>query len=145
MKNKKLVLTSILAAVIIISAGCGKKADTTPSSIDPKDATVVTDAANNKDAKTPESIDPKDATVVTDAANPDEVFEAQGQITEIKDFQFTLKTDGGDIAFSFDEKEKPEGLDKVKDGDMVNVKFTGEINPVEPFKGKVLSVSPYKE
>lgn len=122
MKNKKLILTSVLAAMVIISAGCGKKADTTSSSIDPKEATVVTDSANS-----------------------DEVLEVQGEISEIKDFQFTLKTDGGDIAFSFDQNEKPEGLDKVKDGDMVNVKFTGEINPVEPFKGKVLSVSPYKE
>ena len=145
MKNKKLILTSVLAAMVIISAGCGKKADTTSSSIDPKVATVVTTGANDKDSNTPESVDPKNATVVTDVANSDEVLEVQGEISEIKDFQFTLKTDGGDIAFSFDQNEKPEGLDKVKDGDMVNVKFTGEINPVEPFKGKVLSVSPYKE
>ena len=33
-----------------------------------------------------------------------------GEISDIKDFMFTISSDGHDYAFSFDNDKKPEGL-----------------------------------
>lgn len=48
--------------------------------------------------------------------------------------------DGQDYGFSFDQNEKPQGLDSVKDGDTVMVTYTGTVNTVDAFTGKILSV-----
>ena len=57
-----------------------------------------------------------------------------------KDFMFTITFDGQDYGFSFDQNEKPQGLDSVKDGDTVMVTYTGTVNTVDAFTGKILSV-----
>ena len=68
-----------------------------------------------------------------------EAQELKGKISEIKDFMFTVTTDDGkSYALNFDKK--PEGLDKVKEGDEVIVHYTGELSEVDSFTGEILSV-----
>jgi len=65
--------------------------------------------------------------------------ELKGKISDIKDFMFTVTTDDGkSYALNFDKK--PEGLDKLKDGDEVVVHYTGELSEVDPFEGEILSI-----
>ena len=67
-----------------------------------------------------------------------------GTLDEKKDFMFIVTDDAGNsYEFTFD-KEKPEGLDKVKVGDMVTVTYTGTVSEVDPFMGEVLSVTEAK-
>lgn len=47
-----------------------------------------------------------------------------GKIEEIKDFMFTIESDKGTYAMTFDTA--PEGLSDVKEGDEVTVTYTGE-------------------
>ena len=63
-----------------------------------------------------------------------------GTIHEIRDFMFTITSDGTDYAFSFDQNQKPDGLSDVKEGDKVTVTYTGTVNDVDAFGGTVLSV-----
>ena len=67
-----------------------------------------------------------------------------GEISDIKDFMFTISSDGHDYAFSFDNDKKPEGLADVKDGDTVTVTYTGTVDEVDAFDGTVLSVKKAK-
>lgn len=53
--------------------------------------------------------------------------------------------DGKSYALSFDEKEAPAGLDKVKVGDEVEVSYSGTLSEVDSFTGKVYSVSAVKK
>lgn len=63
----------------------------------------------------------------------------KGTIDEIKDFMFVVTAEDGNFyAMSFEEK--PEGLEDVKEGDRVEVRYTGELSVVDPFTGEVLSV-----
>ena len=39
------------------------------------------------------------------------------------------------------ESKKPEGLSAVKDGDMVSVVYTGNLEQVEAFTGTIVSVT----
>lgn len=73
------------------------------------------------------------------AEEKSEAQELKGKISEIKDFMFTVTTDDGkSYALNFDKK--PEGLDKVKEGDEVIVHYTGELSEVDSFTGEILSV-----
>lgn len=73
------------------------------------------------------------------AGEKSEAQELKGKISEIKDFMFTVTTDDGkSYALNFDKK--PEGLDKVKEGDEVIVHYTGELSEVDSFTGEILSV-----
>ena len=67
-----------------------------------------------------------------------------GTISEIKDFMFTLTSDGDDYAFTFESDKKPEGLADVKDGDTVTVTYTGTVSTVDAFTGTVVSVKAAK-
>ena len=67
------------------------------------------------------------------------INEVIGTLDEVKDFMFVV-TDEANTSYGFSFEEVPEGLDEVKIGDMVLVKFTGIISEVDPFKGEVLSV-----
>lgn len=116
-KMKLLVIAAALAITGIISA-CSKTSSST-------DTTQI--AAQASDS----------------LAGDEEIHEAVGTISDIRDMQFVLTTDDGDAIFAFETA--PEGLSTVKDGDMVVVAYTGEIDPVEAFTGKVLSVSLYIE
>ena len=44
------------------------------------------------------------------------------------------------VSYAFSFEETPEGLDEVKVGDKVIVKYTGTVSQIDPFKGEVLSV-----
>ena len=73
------------------------------------------------------------------AGEKSEAQELKGKVSEIKDFMFTVTTDDGkSYALNFDKK--PEGLDKVKEGDEVIVHYTGELSEVDSFTGEILSV-----
>ena len=73
------------------------------------------------------------------AGEKSEAQELKGKVSEIKDFMFTVTTDDGkSYALNFDKK--PEGLDKVKEGDEVIVHYTGELAEVDSFTGEILSV-----
>ena len=61
-----------------------------------------------------------------------------GTIEEIKDFMFTIESDKGTYAMTFDTA--PEGLSDVKEGDQVTVTYTGELSEVDAFTGTIISV-----
>ena len=64
-----------------------------------------------------------------------------GKISDIKDFMFVITDkNGAEYALSF-EGEKPGGLFAVKDGDMVSVVYTGNLEQVEAFTGTIVSVT----
>lgn len=63
-----------------------------------------------------------------------------GTIDMIKDFKFDITdSEGRAYAFFFDG-EKPEGLEEVKEGDLVTVTYTGELSEIDAFEGEILSV-----
>ena len=64
-----------------------------------------------------------------------------GTISDIKDFMFVITDKNGvEYALTFESK-KPEGLSAVKDGDMVSVVYTGNLEQVEAFTGTIVSVT----
>ena len=69
--------------------------------------------------------------------------ELTGTIDEIKDFMFVV-TDKNGTSYGFTFEEKPEGLEKVSNGDTVTVKYTGTVSEVDPFEGEVISVEKTK-
>lgn len=72
----------------------------------------------------------------------EKVNEVIGTLEEVKDFMFVVTAEA-DTSYGFSFEEVPEGLDEVKIGDKVLVKFTGTVSEVDPFKGEVLSVEKY--
>ena len=124
--KKNLVLTLAVAGVIAFATACSSKDTTTPTTSAP--------AATEKEADT------------TAAEKADEEAESTitGTISEIKDFMFTLTSDGDDYAFTFESDKKPEGLADVKDGDTVTVTYTGTVSTVDAFTGTVVSVKAAK-
>lgn len=124
--KKNLVLTLAVAGVIAFATACSSKDTTTP--------TISAPAATEKEADT------------TAAEKADEEAESTmtGTISEIKDFMFTLTSDGDDYAFTFESDKKPEGLADVKDGDTVTVTYTGTVSTVDAFTGTVVSVKAAK-
>ena len=69
--------------------------------------------------------------------------ELTGTIDEIKDFMFVV-TDKNGTSYGFTFEEKPEGLENVRNGDTVTVKYTGTVSEVDPFEGEVISVEKTK-
>ena len=124
--KKNLVLTLAVAGVIAFATACSSKDTTTPTTSAP--------AATEKEADT------------TAAEKADEEAESTmtGTISEIKDFMFTLTSDGDDYAFTFESDKKPEGLADVKDGDTVTVTYTGTVSTVDAFTRTVVSVKAAK-
>ena len=76
----------------------------------------------------------------TDAEESEETEKESvtGTIEEIKDFMFTIESDKGTYAMTFDTA--PEGLSDVKEGDQVTVTYTGELSEVDAFTGTIISV-----
>ena len=107
---------------------------------------------NNENEKTPNENDANEVmqnsenTETNDTEKTDEEAESTmtGTISEIKDFMFTLTSDGDDYAFTFESDKKPEGLADVKDGDTVTVTYTGTVSTVDAFTGTVVSVKAAK-
>ena len=62
-----------------------------------------------------------------------------GTFLEKKDFMFTvLDSDGNYYGFNFDVK--PENYDKLQEGTVVKVTYTGTITEVDPFDGEIISI-----
>lgn len=133
--KKNLVLTLAVAGVIAFATACSSKDTTTPTTSAP--------AATEKEADTTAAEKEADTTA---AEKADEEAESTmtGTISEIKDFMFTLTSDGDDYAFTFESDKKPEGLADVKDGDTVTVTYTGTVSTVDAFTGTIVSVKAAK-
>ena len=119
---KKISILSVSALLGISLMACGGKGTS------PQDNSVKS-AEGKESAK---SVEAKQG-------ETKEGEELKGKISDIKDFMFVVTTDDGKIyALNFDKK--PEGLDKLKDGDEVVVHYTGELSEVDPFEGEILSI-----
>lgn len=132
---KKVSVLSVSALLGVSLMACGAKGD---SASQTKAETSAEAKESTKEAEVKESTkeaEAKDGTKVEEAKEE----ELKGKISDIKDFMFTVTTDDGkSYALNFDKK--PEGLDKLKDGDEVVVHYTGELSEVDPFEGDILSV-----
>ena len=142
MKKRALIMMST-AMVMVFAAACSSK--NTPSATASETTATV---AETTQQETPASYEVKPRTdeakdseeSKADSAADQEEASMTGTISDIKDFMFTITFDGQDYGFSFDQNEKPQGLDSVKDGDTVMVTYTGTVNTVDAFTGKILSV-----
>ena len=117
---KKRNLIAVLMMTAALAAGCGAKADTT--------------TAAPTQAETTQS-----ETIQSESQKTEEKTESvTGKIEEIKDFMFTIESDKGIYAMTFDTA--PEGLSDVKEGDEVTVTYPGELSEVDAFTGTIISV-----
>ena len=132
---KKVSVLSVSALLGVSLMACGAKGD---SASQTKAETSAEAKESTKEAEVKESTKEAEAKDGTKAAEAKEE-ELKGKISDIKDFMFTVTTDDGkSYALNFDKK--PEGLDKLKDGDEVVVHYTGELSEVDPFEGEILSI-----
>ena len=141
---KKVSVLSVFALLGVSLMACGAKGDSASqtkaeTSAEAKESTKEAEVKEStKEAEAKESTKAAEAKDGTKAAEAKEE-ELKGKISDIKDFMFTVTTDDGkSYALNFDKK--PEGLDKLKDGDEVVVHYTGELSEVDPFEGEILSV-----
>lgn len=141
---KKVSVLSVSALLGVSLMACGAKGD---SASQTKAETSAEAKESTKEAEVKESTkeaEAKESTKAAEAKDGTKAEEAKeeelkGKISDIKDFMFTVTTDDGkSYALNFDKK--PEGLDKLKDGDEVVVHYTGELSEVDPFEGEILSV-----
>ena len=141
---KKVSVLSVSALLGVSLMACGVKGDSASqtkaeTSAEAKESTKEAEVKEStKEAEAKESTKETEAKDGTKAAEAKEE-ELKGKISDIKDFMFTVTTDDGkSYALNFDKK--PEGLDKLKDGDEVVVHYTGELSEVDPFEGEILSI-----
>ena len=141
---KKVSVLSVSALLGVSLMACGAKGD---SASQTKAETSAEAKESTKEAEVKESTketEAKESTKAAEAKDGTKAAEAKeeelkGKISDIKDFMFTVTTDDGkSYALNFDKK--PEGLDKLKDGDEVVVHYTGELSEVDPFEGEILSI-----
>ena len=132
---KKVSVLSVSALLGVSLMACGAKGD---SASQTKAETSAEAKESTKEAEVKESTKEAEAKDGTKAEEAKEE-ELKGKISDIKDFMFTVTTDDGkSYALNFDKK--PEGLDKLKDGDEVVVHYTGELSEVDSFEGEILSI-----
>ena len=161
--KKNLLLTAALAGVLALATACSSQGTTTATTAaqttaaettaaketaEVKETTVAKETAGTKEtADAKETADKKetaDAKETTEKADEEKESTMTGTISDIKDFMFTITSDGNDYAFTFDNDKKPEGLAEVKDGDKVTVTYTGTVSAVDAFSGTVVSVKAAK-
>ena len=155
--KKNLLLTAALAGVLALATACSSQGTTTATTAAQttaaettaaKETAEVKETANVKEtADEKETADKKetaDAKETTEKADEEKESTMTGTISDIKDFMFTITSDGNDYAFTFDNDKKPEGLAEVKDGDKVTVTYTGTVSAVDAFSGTVVSVKAAK-
>ena len=133
--KKNLLLTAALAGVLALATACSSQGTTTATTA------AQTTAAAKETAEVKETADAKET---TEKADEEKESTMTGTISDIKDFMFTITSDGNDYAFTFDNDKKPEGLAEVKDGDKVTVTYTGTVDAVDAFSGTVVSVKAAK-
>ena len=137
--KKNLLLTAALAGVLALATACSSQSTTTATTA--AQTTAAETAAAKETAEVKETADAKET---TEKADEEKESTMTGTISDIKDFMFTITSDGNDYAFSFDNDKKPEGLAEVKDGDKVTVTYTGTVSAVDAFSGTVVSVKAAK-
>ena len=155
--KKNLLLTAALAGVLALATACSSQSTPTATTAAQttaaetaaaKETAEVKETANVKEtADAKETADKKetaDAKETTEKADEEKESTMTGTISDIKDFMFTITSDGNDYAFTFDNDKKPEGLAEVKDGDKVTVTYTGTVSAVDAFSGTVVSVKAAK-
>ena len=149
--KKNLLLTAALAGVLALATACSSQSTTTATTAAQTTAAETTAAKETADKKetadAKETADKKetaDAKETTEKADEEKESTMTGTISDIKDFMFTITSDGNDYAFTFDNDKKPEGLAEVKDGDKVTVTYTGTVSAVDAFSGTVVSVKAAK-
>ena len=149
--KKNLLLTAALAGVLALATACSSQGTTTATTAAQTTAAETTAAKETAEVKetadAKETADKKetaDAKETTEKADEEKESTMTGTISDIKDFMFTITSDGNDYAFTFDNDKKPEGLSEVKDGDKVTVTYTGTVNEVDAFDGTILSVTKAK-
>lgn len=133
--KKNLLLTAALAGILALATACSSQSTTTATTA------AQTTAAAKESAEVKETADAKET---TEKADEEKESTMTGTISDIKDFMFTITSDGNDYAFTFDNDKKPEGLAEVKDGDKVTVTYTGTVSAVDAFSGTVVSVKAAK-
>lgn len=137
--KKNLLLTAALAGVLALATACSSQSTTTATTA--AQTTAAETAAAKETAEVKETADAKET---TEKADEEKESTMTGTISDIKDFMFTITSDGNDYAFTFDNDKKPEGLAEVKDGDKVTVTYTGTVSAVDAFSGTVVSVKAAK-
>ena len=149
--KKNLLLTAALAGVLALATACSSQGTTTATTAAQTTAAETTAAKETAEVKetadAKETADKKetaDAKETTEKADEEKESTMTGTISDIKDFMFTITSDGNDYAFSFDNDKKPEGLAEVKDGDKVTVTYPGTVSAVDAFSGTVVSVKAAK-
>ena len=143
--KKNLLLTAALAGVLALATACSSQSTTTATTA--AQTTAAETAAAKETAEVKETANVKetaDAKETTEKADEEKESTMTGTISDIKDFMFTITSDGNDYAFTFDNDKKPEGLAEVKDGDKVTVTYTGTVSAVDAFSGTVVSVKAAK-
>ena len=149
--KKNLLLTAALAGVLALATACSSQSTTTATTAAQTTAAETTAAKETAEVKetaeAKETADKKetaDAKETTEKADEEKESTMTGTISDIKDFMFTITSDGNDYAFTFDNDKKPEGLAEVKDGDKVTVTYTGTVSAVDAFSGTIVSVKAAK-
>ena len=149
--KKNLLLTAALAGVLALATACSSQSTTTATTAAQTTAAETTAAKETAEVKetadAKETADKKetaDAKETTEKADEEKESTMTGTISDIKDFMFTITSDGNDYAFTFDNYKKPEGLAEVKDGDKVTVTYTGTVSAVDAFSGTIVSVKAAK-
>ena len=149
--KKNLLLTAALAGVLALATACSSQSTTTATTAAQTTAAETTAAKETAEVKetadAKETADKKetaDAKETTEKADEEKESTMTGTISDIKDFMFTITSDGNDYAFTFDNDKKLEGLAEVKDGDKVTVTYTGTVSAVDAFSGTVVSVKAAK-
>ena len=146
--KKGIVLMAALLSTLAFSA-CGQQ--TASQSVKAETETAATEEKKeSKEITVSEGAESEKADTKKDEAGGEEKAEKKetlkGKLSDKKDFMITIDTaDGKSYALSFDEKEAPAGLDKVKVGDEVEVSYSGTLSEVDSFTGKVYSVSAVKK
>lgn len=145
--KKNLLLTAALAGVLALATACSSQGTTTATTAAQTTAAAKETAEVKETTVAKETADTKetaDAKETTEKADEEKESTMTGTISDIKDFMFTITSDGNDYAFTFDNDKKPEGLAEVKDGDKVTVTYTGTVSAVDAFSGTVVSVKAAK-
>ena len=132
--KKNLLLTAALAGVLALATACSSQGTTTATTAAQTTAAETTAAKETAEVKETANVkETADAKETTEKADEEKESTMTGTISDIKDFMFTITSDGNDYAFTFDNDKKPEGLAEVKDGDKVTVTYTGTVSAVDAF------------
>lgn len=133
MKNK-IVIGFMVVAFAALGSACGQSSKAPAASAASAEAAIDTaaKAASEMMAETAQA-----------AAASTEEQTVIGTIDEIKDFMVSIVSEDGN-PYTLNYDKMPEGLDKMKPGDKVEIVYTGELTEVDAFNGSIISVTAVK-